>query len=171
MAENGKLPPDHLAPINRGRLRKDCAAAFNAMNIEARAKGCELYPTGSKSSYRSYAQQVELYALYQSGRGNLAAKPGTSNHGWGTAVDFATPEMRAMVDRIGVKYGWAKQWSDAPSEWWHILYQAGHWSGADPGPDGKGAQPPEPPPAPSDHATGMRWMQSGMSPAEPTVGR
>jgi len=52
--------------------------------------------------------------------------------------------MRAMVDRIGAKYGWSKQWSDAPTEWWHILYQPGHWSGTDPGPDG--AQPiPKPP--------------------------
>jgi hypothetical protein len=109
------------------------------MNVEARAKGLELYPTGSKSSYRTYAQQQELYALYQSGRGNLAAVPGTSNHGWGTAVDLATQAMRTMVDRIGAKYGWSKQWSDAPSEWWHILYQAGHWSGKDPGPKGVAA--------------------------------
>ena len=144
---NGNLPPGALAPIAGGQLRKDCAAAWNAMNVEARSKGLELRPTGSKSSYRSYAQQVELYALYQSGRGNLAAVPGTSNHGWGTAVDLATPQMRALLDQIGAKYGWSKQWSDAQSEWWHILYQAGHWSGPDPGPSGE-TQPesiPEPP--------------------------
>ena len=168
MAENGKLPASSLAPINRGQLRKDAAAAFNAMNVEARRLGVELYPTGSKSSYRDYAGQVAMWALYQSGRGNLAARPGTSNHGWGTAVDFATPAMRAMVNRIGAKYGWSKQWSDAPSEWWHVLYQAGHWSGPDPGPaGGGGAKPPAPAPvqaAMSDHATGMRWINSGMTP-------
>ena len=107
-----------------------------------------------------------MWALYQSGRGNPAARPGTSNHGWGTAVDFATPAMRAMVNRIGAKYGWSKQWSDAPSEWWHVLYQAGHWSGPDSGPAGGGAKPPAPAPVPatSDHATGMRWINSGMTP-------
>lgn len=170
MAENGKLPPATLAPIKLGQLRKDAAAGFNAMNVEARRLGVELYPTGSKSSYRTYAQQQELWALYQSGRGNLAARPGTSNHGWGTAVDFATQAMRAMVDRIGAKYGWSKQWSDAPSEWWHVLYQAGHYSGPDPGPEGKAAPAPAPPAAvsSSDHATGMRWIQGGMMPAEPS---
>jgi hypothetical protein len=95
------------------------------------------------SSYRTFDQQVYLRRLYESGRGSLAAIPGTSNHGWGTAVDLATTAMRTMVDRIGVKYGWSKQWSDAQSEWWHILYQAGHYSGPDPGPKGV-AQPPTP---------------------------
>ena len=114
------------------------------MNQEARAKGCELLPTGSMSSYRTMEQQRILYARYLAGTGNLAAKPGTSNHGWGLAVDLATQEMRAMVDRIGERYGWAKKWSDAPSEWWHLKHAAGHYSGPDPGPYGQ-ATPPAPP--------------------------
>ena len=134
---NGKIPASELAPIKSGELRSDCAAAWNAMNVEARELGCELWPTGSKSSYRSYEQQVELYNLYLSGEGNLAAVPGTSNHGWGTAVDLATYDMRDMVDRIGAKYGYSKSWSDAPSEWWHIVFQAGHYIGPDPGPNGE----------------------------------
>jgi hypothetical protein len=142
MAENGKLPASELSPIAQGELRNDCAAAWNALNVEARSLGCEIVPTGSKSSYRSYAQQVELYEVYLNG-GNLAAKPGTSNHGWGTAVDVATQDMRSMIDRIGAKYGYSKSWSDAPSEWWHIVYQAGHYAGPDPGPYGSAI--PEPP--------------------------
>ena len=143
MAENGKLPDAALAPIAGGELERTAAAAWNAMNVESRRMGLELRPTGSMSSYRTYAQQVYLYDLYRSGRGNLAAVPGTSNHGWGLAVDLATTQMRAMLDRIGHKYGWAKEWSDAQSEWWHIKYRAGVWSGPDPGPDGK-AQPAAP---------------------------
>jgi hypothetical protein len=46
--------------------------------------------------------------------------------------------MRSMLDRIGHEYGWAKEWSDAQSEWWHIKYRAGVWSGSDPGPSGSG---------------------------------
>jgi D-alanyl-D-alanine carboxypeptidase-like protein len=147
MAVNGQLPPDALAPIASGQLEKAAAAAWNAMNVEARANGLQLVPTGSKSSYRTYAQQQELYALYQSGKGNLAAVPGTSNHGWGLAVDLATTQMRSLLDRIGRKYGWAKDWSDAPSEWWHIKYRTGVWSGPDPGPSGTAATP-APPAAP-----------------------
>jgi len=161
MASNGQLPASSLAPIARGQLRKDCAAAWNAMNVEARERGLELYPTGSKSSYRSYAQQVELYALYLSGRGNLAAVPGTSNHGWGTAVDLATPQMRVMVDQIGAKYGWSKQWSDAQSEWWHILYQAGHWTGEDPGPYGQATPAPIPTPPEDTVALAVGTMKDG----------
>jgi hypothetical protein len=114
MSENGRLSASELAPIASGQLRTDCAAAWNAMNVEARRLGCELLPNGSKSSYRTYAQQVELWQLYQSGAGALAAHPGSSNHGWGLAVDVATMQMRRMIDRIGDAFGWAKWSSDAP---------------------------------------------------------
>jgi D-alanyl-D-alanine carboxypeptidase-like protein len=138
MAENGKLPDAALSPIAKGNLRKDAAAAWNAMNVEARKRGVELYPTGSMSSYRTYAQQVYLYNEYKAGRGNLAAVPGSSNHGWGLAVDLATPAMRSMVDQIGRPFGYSKATSDAPSEWWHIKWVEGSWKGADVGPYGKG---------------------------------
>ena len=105
------------------------------MNVTARREGLELLPEGPAGSYRTIAQQRQLYAEYLRG-GNLAAKPGTSNHGWGLAVDLGSRAMRGMVNRIGAYYGWSKAWSDAPSEWWHIKYESGHWSGPDPGPDG-----------------------------------
>lgn len=142
---NGRLPASVLAPIKNGQLEKTAAAAWNAMNVEARARGLELLPNGSKSSYRTYAQQVELHNLYEAGKGELAAEPGTSNHGWGVAVDLATQQMRTMLDQIGERYGWAKKWSDAQSEWWHIKYAPGHWSGPDPGPDGSNQPTPQPP--------------------------
>jgi hypothetical protein len=137
--QNGRLPDSALAPIASGRLAIDnyCAASWNAMNVDARARGLELLPTGSMSSYRTYDQQVYLYNVYQDG-GPLAATPGTSNHGWGLAVDVATQAMRSMIDQIGHHYGWAKEWSDAQSEWWHLKYRAGVWAGSDPGPSGSG---------------------------------
>lgn len=143
--DNGKYPDSALAPIYQGQLIIEAAAGWNALNVEARDNGVELYPTGSMSSYRTYDQQVYLYQQYLNGTGNLAAVPGTSNHGTGIAVDLATTEMRDMVDRIGAKYGWSKSWSDAQGEWWHICYQSGHYSGPDPGPEGKPAPLPAPP--------------------------
>lgn len=139
MASNGQLPDSALAPIAGGRLAKDAAAAWNAMNVESRKRyGVELRPTGSASSYRTYAQQQYFWNLYQSGRGNLAAYPGTSNHGLGRAVDLATTQMRSIVDAIGGKYGWRKV--EAPSEWWHVNYVGGY-TGRDPGPSGGPSKP------------------------------
>lgn len=137
---NGNLPASALSPIAGGQLANEAAAAWNAMNEEARRRyGVELRPTGSQSSYRDIDGQWYFWNLYQSGRGNLAAYPGTSNHGLGRAVDLATPQMRAIVDEIGAKYGWRKV--EAPSEWWHVNYVGGY-DGKNPGPDG--GPPPKP---------------------------
>ena len=149
MSTNGRLDPSELAPIAQGQLRRDAAAAWNSMNIEARALGVELLPTGSMSSYRTYAQQVYLYGEYRAGRGSLAAIPGASNHGAGIAVDAANQAMWSMIAQIGARYGWQKRWSDAPSEPWHHKWREGIWSGSDPGPYGSPAAataPPAPPP-------------------------
>src|SRR5260370_27892690 len=59
--------------------------------------------------------------------GSNAATPGTSNHGLGLAVDLATTQMRSELDAWGSYFGWAKRWSDASWEWWHILYRGGVW--------------------------------------------
>lgn len=126
MSENGRLPDSELAPIRGGRLRRDAAAAWNAMHAAAFKDGIDLWPTGPRSSYRTYAQQVELWNIYKAG-GNLAAEPGTSNHGWGLAVDVATHEMRGWIDAHGAAYGWSKKWSDAAGEWWHIKFRTGVW--------------------------------------------
>jgi peptidoglycan hydrolase-like protein with peptidoglycan-binding domain len=127
---NGRLPGSTLAPIAGGHLERNAARSWNAMNVESRRRyGVTLRPSGPRSSYRTYREQVFFWNLYRSGRGNLAAYPGSSNHGLGLAVDVATPRMRQIVDRIGSKYGWAKRWSDAPSEWWHLRYRPGVWTG------------------------------------------
>lgn len=140
MASNGQLPASDLAPIAGGQLAKRAAAGWNAMNEESRRRyGVELRPTGPNSSYRTLAAQQYFWSLYQSGQGNLAAYPGTSNHGWGRAVDLATPQMRTIVNEIGARYGWRK--IEAPSEWWHVN-DVGGYGGADPGPDG--GPPPKP---------------------------
>jgi len=120
MATNGRLSKSELAPIPGGELRKDAAAAWNAPGGPADAG---LRPTGSMSSYRTYDEQVYLYKLYLEGKGALAAVPGTSNHGWGVAVDLAEPWMRDWIDQHGARYGWKK--TEALSEWWHVNYVGG----------------------------------------------
>jgi len=137
---NGRLPRSALAPITRAAngeqayLRKDAARAFMAMNAESeRRYGVTLRATSARSANRDIKDQEYFWAgspnnPKRTWRGNLAAYPGTSNHGWGLAIDLATPQMRWIVDQIGAKYGWAKKWSDAPGEWWHLKWRPGKYA-------------------------------------------
>lgn len=115
-ALNGRLDASELSPIPGGELRHDAAAAWNAPGGPADAG---LRPTGSRSSYRTYDEQVYFW----NNQPPLAAQPGTSNHGWGIAVDLAEPWMRSWIDENGSKYGWRK--TEAFSEWWHVNYVGG----------------------------------------------
>jgi hypothetical protein len=115
MASNGRLLAVELSPIPQGELANEAAAAWNAGPAKA-----GLLPTGPASSYRSLSEQEYFWRLWQEGRGNLAAYPGTSNHGWGLAVDLREEWMRSWIDDHGAKFGWRK--TEAPSEWWHVNY-------------------------------------------------
>ena len=88
-----------------------------------RKSGIWLTPTGPSSSYRTLAKQQEFWSNYTNGRGPLAARPGTSNHGIGQAVDVPTGAMQGQIRRYGHLFGWGiaggKLQSDAPSEEWH----------------------------------------------------
>lgn len=119
MAENGKLSPSELAPIEGGELAIPAAAAWRAPHGPESAG---LKPTGPISSYRSFAEQLKTWAIYLAG-GNLAAKPGYSNHGWGLCVDLAEEWMRSWIDDHGAKFGWKK--TEAFSEWWHVNFVGG----------------------------------------------
>jgi len=83
--QNGRIPLNALSPIVGGSYMWPSAAArFNQMSNKYKLQtGTPL--TGS--GYRTYEDQVKFWNLYISGKGNLAARPGTSNHGWGLAVD------------------------------------------------------------------------------------
>ncbi|HST54736.1 MAG TPA: hypothetical protein VLJ42_02435 [Solirubrobacteraceae bacterium] len=132
---NGLLPGSVLTPITvcvngeRGRLRSDAAAAFLAMNAESERRfGVTLRAVSTRVTYRDRPAQDHFWHLYVTGQGSLAARPYTSNHGEGLAIDLATSAMRTIVDRIGEKYGWAKKWSDAPTEWWHLKWKPGDYA-------------------------------------------
>jgi LAS superfamily LD-carboxypeptidase LdcB len=112
------------SPYGELPLQPAAADAWNRMRAEALSVyGIDLYPGGAMSAYRTYEQQAQLHAAYLAGYGAPANPPGTSSHEWGTAVDVATPEMRAVIDQIGAKYGWSKV--HGPGEWWHVDYVGG----------------------------------------------
>lgn len=133
MATNGQLPASSLARIKgNGWLRKDAAASWNAMAAAAARDGVDLsiWESSIRRTYRPLSAQHAAYRLYGPG---MAARPGTSNHGWGLAVDLMNMTQRRWIDRNGAKYGWAKRWSDAQHEWWHLKYRPGVWKGSSAG--------------------------------------
>ncbi|HEX2072299.1 MAG TPA: D-alanyl-D-alanine carboxypeptidase family protein [Geodermatophilus sp.] len=125
---NGLIPPSALCPLGVGGhlLRCDAAAAYRAMSAAfAAAFGAPLCIT---DSYRTYAGQVRLYGQKPA----LAAVPGTSNHGWGLAVDlcggvesFGTPQYAWLAANAG-RFGFLHPtWADPGNgreEPWHWEY-------------------------------------------------
>lgn len=112
--DNGRLPLGNLMQVPfatggpgvgaaGGMLRKDAAIAAMAADRAARAAtGAGLSLT---EGYRDLAGQVMRWNMYKSGKGNLAASPGTSNHGFGTAGDFGA-SARGWLTANGPKFGW-----------------------------------------------------------------
>lgn len=103
-------PLKHRIAFNR-LLRKTAAAARDCGQRWQVVDG-----------YRPYADQVRLYRLYKAGRGNLAAYPGTSNHGRGKALDTYAPDGKPVGAserrrRACIKRGLA---FPVPGEAWHI---------------------------------------------------
>ena len=122
---NGMIPLSALCGPQSApghRLRCDAAHAFDAMAAAfAKQNGARLCIT---DSYRSYALQVRTYAK----KPVLGAVPGTSNHGWGLAVDlcggiqsFTSPQHAWMSEHAG-RFGWrqpawAQQGGSKPEPW------------------------------------------------------
>lgn len=122
---NGQIPASALCPLWGAPghlLRADAAYAFDRLaEAYAADHGRAICVT---DSYRTYASQVRLKAQ----KPRLAARPGTSNHGWGTAVDlcggiqsFGTPQHRWMqlnAPRFGwFNPRWAQQTGSKPEAW------------------------------------------------------
>lgn len=77
-----------------------------------------------ESGFRTYSHQQRLYDLYRRGRGNLAAKPGRSNHQHGQAFDFNTlgydgTPMYDWLKRNAPKFGFLRT---VNGEHWHWEY-------------------------------------------------
>jgi len=48
------------------------------------------------------------------------AYPGTSNHGWGRAIDISPSDVQNWIRENGTKYGWC--WGEVKSEPWHFTF-------------------------------------------------
>ena len=130
-ASNGRLDTGDLCELWEGGhlLRADAAVTLARLNVDyENAFGEQLCLT---DSYRSYSAQVRLRA----NKPGLAAPAGTSEHGWGLAVDLC-----GGVERAGERFQWLREnapaygWDNpdwatrsgsGPYEPWHWEYVAG----------------------------------------------
>ncbi|WP_369131871.1 D-alanyl-D-alanine carboxypeptidase family protein [Modestobacter sp. I12A-02662] len=124
---NGQIARDQLCAVGPShRLRCDAAAAYTAMSAAYETTfGTPLCIT---DSYRSLDAQVDAHHR----KPRITAVPGTSNHGWGLAVDlcggvnvFGTAQTAWMQVNAG-HFGWVHpDWAAAGGpnpEPWHWEY-------------------------------------------------
>lgn len=126
---NGRVPDRVLCALPGGsgeQLRADAAVAFVGL-----AQGYQQAmgkPICLTDGYRTLGEQEQLART----KPRLAARPGTSEHGWGVAVDlgcgiqsFRTAEHSWMVQNAD-RYGWFlpawAQRSGSKPEPWHWEY-------------------------------------------------
>lgn len=108
------VPVRKVAAEHRAAYRATLLAAAKA------AQAC-----GEKwrvnSSYRHRAEQEALYAKYLNGTGNLAARPGTSDHERGLALDMSDPDGSPVGSSTKRRNALQARGMviDVPGELWH----------------------------------------------------
>jgi hypothetical protein len=126
--QNGRIPAALLDRIEPPQHDPDLGGPAVMHPEAARAMSALLgeAPAGLavKYSYRTLAKQTEKYAAWKNGSGNLAAFPGTSNHGWAVAVDLTnlSPTILAWLNTNARRFGYV---FDVPGEPWHAVYYGG----------------------------------------------
>jgi len=118
---HGQRTTIKLVTVQGVELEAKTARAFREMASAAEKVGVYL---GIRSGFRSHEKQQELYRDYRRGWGNLAARPGYSNHQSGRAVDiyignYAVYEwLRSHAKKFGFK-------RTVKREAWHWEYVGG----------------------------------------------
>lgn len=143
---NGLLPDSIMKHCGLGsyRLVEPAARSCRALLAAAEAAGFSVWTTGT---YRSLSSQVDLFtsrytnskvagapAVWWNNRRwwkrpgvAQAAKPGTSNHGWGLAVDFALRSGKVVIPvskpfvkwmcKNAEQFGWSAELQSEPWHW------------------------------------------------------
>jgi D-alanyl-D-alanine carboxypeptidase len=118
---NGHIPTAALESVGTTghHLWAPAAESLTTMMADAKRDGVNI---GITDSYRPYTEQVDLArrkGLYS--QGGLAAKPGTSEHGWGMAADLdLNPKALAWMRQNGKNYGFV---NNVSRESWHWAYK------------------------------------------------
>lgn len=130
---NGRIPTSALCPLDFApghMLRCDAAEQLSALSKEYEKEFGA--PIPMTDSYRSLELQIRVKVT----KGWLAATPGTSNHGWGLAVDLGYPistftsAEHAWMRVHAPDYGWdnpswARATGSKPEPWHFEFFAAG----------------------------------------------
>ena len=110
-AENGRVPADELITAASGCQVAKAAGPSTALLLrQARSRNIGLFAEGC---YRPIDDQVSLYAANTSSGGPCTARPstypdgrprGTSNHGWGKAIDFGQAGASLTFASTGYRF-------------------------------------------------------------------
>ncbi|WP_448072968.1 M15 family metallopeptidase [Georgenia yuyongxinii] len=114
---NGRIPATALAPVGSAghKLWAPAAEAFEQLLEAATAQGVKIGITDSYRSFEIQEDVVRRKGLYS--EGGLGARPGTSPHGWGMAVDLdLDPAGQAWMRANASRFGFVE---DTPREPWH----------------------------------------------------
>jgi hypothetical protein len=175
---NGRIPADVLCPLPFAPghlLRCDAAERLTALSAEFEEEFG--YPIPLTDSYRSYAMQVAVKGT----KPHLAAIPGTSNHGWGLAIDLDDPIAGGSSPEYvwlrlhAPDYGWDNpswaQLGGAKPEPWHFeFFAAGSIPNRAIDPSDVGTWAPTTPTDPTDPASPDFLPAAGHAPAETAPG-
>jgi zinc D-Ala-D-Ala carboxypeptidase len=118
---NGRIPATALEQVGGTghKLWAPAAESLTRLIADAKRDGVTI---GITDSYRSYDEQVSLArrkGLYS--QGGLAAKPGTSEHGWGMAADLdLNAKALSWMRTNAARYGFDE---NVPRESWHWAYK------------------------------------------------
>jgi peptidoglycan DL-endopeptidase CwlO len=127
---NGRIPADALCRLGTYSHALRCDAAASYGQLDAAYTAAFGTPLCITDSYRSLGAQTAAFAT----KPELAAVPGTSNHGWALAVDLCggihiggSPQWAWMVAnaaRFGfVQPDWATPGGEKPEPWhWEYGY-------------------------------------------------
>lgn len=156
--ENGKINPNLLRKLHgtSGALHHKAATAFNCLQMHAFFQSVDLQATSVADTYRSYERQERTFLSRYSSKPTTrippvtrkwngkrywlnkgaapSASPGTSNHGWGLAIDVAGASGARLAWMLGqsawaspvLQYGFSWEVASGPNaESWHIRYVCG----------------------------------------------
>jgi LAS superfamily LD-carboxypeptidase LdcB len=123
----GKPVEIDLVDIGGGfKLARPAANAFIVMRAAAAKDGIVIKVN---SAFRSMEEQTSLWNAYQAGTGNLAARPGYSNHQNGIAVDIDVDgsfvsEVYKWLNEFGGQFDWINTGKNfSQKEPWHWEYK------------------------------------------------
>jgi LAS superfamily LD-carboxypeptidase LdcB len=114
--KNGKAFKLQVVDVGWAEVEVKTARAFAKLRAAAADDGIDLMIW---SGFRTYERQAELYRAWRSGDGNLAAKPGWSNHQSGQALDLRIDDDKTYywLAKHAAQFGFVRTVKGEPWHW------------------------------------------------------